>query len=308
MSTSTVGPTKQGQAEILLESGTNELEVLVFAVGQGVFGVNVAKVREVILPVPVAAAPRQHPCVLGMFNLRGGLLPLIDLHKYLQLPAQSDQRRIIVTEFNGRRSAFQVERVEQIYRMNWGHMKDVPETDAKSHFAITGITEIEDRLVLMLDFESIVDHISMEDRLHIDRVENKLGVDRGKCKVVLAEDSKFIRGIMERVLRQSGYTQVRAFSNGQDAWAALNQPGGNADVVITDIEMPRVDGLHLTRKIKADAAMKKMPVILFSSLITADTLHKGEQVGADEQIAKPDLPHLVDLVDRCVHEARKTAA
>ncbi|MCC7146887.1 MAG: chemotaxis protein CheV [Phycisphaeraceae bacterium] len=302
MSQTVQGPTRQGEAEILLESGTNELEVLVFSVGEGVFGVNVAKVREVILPVPVAAAPHQHACVLGMFNLRGGLLPLIDLHKYLQMAPLSEERRIIVTEFNGVRSSFQVEKVEQIYRMNWNHMKAVPETDGNSHFAVTGITEIDGRLILMLDFESIVDHISMEDKLHVEKVENELGVDRSRPRIVLAEDSKFIRGIMERVLKQSGYSKVQSFSNGLDAWTALQGAKEDEVVVITDVEMPRMDGLHLTRRLKQDKRLGKMPVILFSSLITDDTRHKGEQVGADEQIAKPELPNLVHIVDRWVHK------
>ncbi len=299
------GPTRQGEAEILLESGTNELEVLVFSVGAGTFGVNVAKVREVILPMRTVAAPQQHPCVIGMFNLRGRLLPLVDLHKYLRIEPVGEDRKVIVTEFNGQQAAFAVSGVEQIYRMNWGDMKSVPDTEGQSHFAITGITEIGQRLVLMLDFESISDHISVQDMLHIDRVPNPLGVDRGSARIIVAEDSKFIRGIMTGVLGASGYTQVRAFSNGLDAWHAI-QPGVDGqpgcDILVTDIEMPQVDGLHLTRRVKESAPLRHIPVLLFSSLITADTRHKGSQVGADEQIAKPDLPHLVEIVDRWVRE------
>lgn len=311
----------QKQAEILLESGTNELEVLVFYLGRQPYGVNVAKVREVILHQHVAASPGQPGCVQGMFNLRGNVLPLVDLHRYFGIePVITDAKnhRIIVTEFNGARAAFRVERVEHIYRMSWTDMRPVPETGTGApgsddeHFAITGITEINGQLVLMLDFESVFDHICLQDKLHIERVENPRGIDRGSYRVWIAEDSKFIRGIMHRVLTNSGYTQVEAFDNGLALWADLEQcAAAGADgphLVITDIEMPQMDGLHLTRRIKGDSRFASTPVLLFSSLITDDTRHKGQAVGADEQIAKPDLPHLVEYVDKWVEPAPQTLA
>ncbi len=302
------GQMPKTNAEILLESGTNELEVLVFGMGNGEFGVNVAKVREVILPTVVTASPTQHSAVRGMFNLRGRVLPLVDLHRYLNIEPAEDEsnRRIIVTEFNGQHTAFMVDRVEQIHRMSWQNMRPVPDTYGETHFCLTGITEIGERLVLMLDFESVVDHINMEDQLHIDVVENKLGVDRQARSICLVEDSQFIRGLMNSTLSASGYGQVKLFGNGEEVWQALEQADRNdeklCDVLITDVEMPRIDGLHLCRKMKADNRFKDTPVILFSSLITDDTRHKGEQVGADEQIAKPQLPYLVEIVDRWVHE------
>jgi len=307
LTTATTPKQPQANTQILLDSGTNELEVLVFGIGQGVYGVNVAKVREVILPVSLAVSPEQPPAVLGMFNLRGRVLPLIDLHDYFDIePADSSirNRKIIVTEFNGTQAAFQVEYVEQIYRMSWTDIRPVPETDGQSQFAVTGIAEIDDRLVLMMDFESIFDHISMHDQLHIDCVENDLGVDRGSVRIFLAEDSSFIREIMKSVLIRSGYTQVQAFTNGLDAWQALegilSQEGGDSlpDVLVTDIEMPQMDGLALTRRFKSHPQLSHIPVVLFSSLITDDTRHKGEQVGADAQLAKPQLPELVGVVDR----------
>lgn len=313
MASVATGPMKQ--AEILLESGTNELEVLVFFLGAQPYGVNVAKVREVIQPQTVAASPGQPPCVRGMFNLRGGVLPLVDLHLYFNIPpVESDPKkhRIIVTEFNGARAAFAVERVEHIYRMSWDQMRPVPESGGDDHFAITGITEINGQLVLMLDFESVFDHINMQDKLHVERVENPLGVNREAQRVWIAEDSKFIRLIMERVLKSSGYEQTRAFDNGLDAWKAMHGAVEAGEplphLVITDIEMPQMDGLHLTRRVKADARFAAVPVLLFSSLITEDTRHKGAAVGADEQIAKPDLPRLVEIVDGWVQRTVKRAA
>lgn len=297
----------QAKADILLESGTNELEVLVFRVGDGIFGINVAKVREVILPLKITAGPEQHPSVLGMFNLRGHVLPLVDLHRYFGTQPAEDvdakDLRIIVTEFNGQQCAFRVDGVEQIYRMSWKNMKPVPEVSNDQAFAITGITQIDDRLVLMLDFESVVDHINLQDSLHVDFVENQLGVNRDTLRVLVAEDSNFVRSLMERVLLSSGYIQVTSFTNGKDAWDALQQASqsdeeSNFDLAIADIEMPMMDGYALTRHIKNDPQLKDMPVVLFSSLISEDTRHKGKQVGASDQIAKPQLPDLVRLVDQ----------
>lgn len=309
------GDTINKRDDILLESGTNELEVLVFGLGNQYYGVNVAKVREVILPVPIAASPGQPPDVMGMFNLRGVVLPLVDLHGYFNIePVDDDpaRHRIIVTEFNGAQAAFKVERVEHIHRVNWKSMRTVPEETGSDHMSVTGITEIGDKLVLMLDFESIFDHISMQNALHITSVENELGVDRGGCKVFIAEDSKFIRNIMENVLRNSGYTNVTAFTNGLDCWEALaagsRGEGPVPDLLITDIEMPQMDGLHLTSKVRSTPGLEQLPVLLFSSLITDDTRHKGEAVGANQQIAKPELPQLVHIVDGWVQKLKTVDA
>jgi len=307
---------QQNNTEILLDSGTNELEVLVFGMGGQVYGVNVAKVREVILPVEVSASPDQPPAVLGVFNLRNRVLPLVDLHYYFEIEphdANPKNRRIIVTEFNGEHAAFQVENVEQIYRISWTDVRSVPQIHKSQQFAVTGITEINNRLVLMIDFESVFDHISTQDKLHVETVENELGVDRVSCRILLAEDSNFMRSIMEKVLSNSGYTQFKSFTNGADAWQALQASGDDAqpsfDVVITDIEMPQMDGLALTRNIKSTSHLEHLPVLLFSSLITDATRHKGEQVGADEQITKPQLPEMIHILDRWAQErSAKTAA
>lgn len=300
--------------DILLESGTNELEVLVFQLGGQPYGINVAKVREVIQPVKVTASPGMPPSVLGMINLRGVILPLVDLMSYLEIDPQGQDdktRRVLVTEFNGSRAGFVVDSIEHIYRMSWRDIKPAPDHDGgESYFAVTGIAEIDSRLVLMLDFESIVDHISMQRSLHINQVENPNGVDRGACRVFIAEDSRFIREIMKTVLNNSGYTRVEAFTNGADAWEALRtaaEGGGSGAryLLVTDIEMPRMDGLALTKRVKSHPVLRDTPVILFSSLITKDTHHKGSQVGADDQISKPQLSKLVELVDKWA--ARSTA-
>ena len=301
-------PGENNKSEILLESGTNELEVLVFNLAGQRYGVNVAKVREVILPVKVTASPDQPDTVMGMFNLRGKVLPLVDLRHYFEFDPSvqddgSDTRRIIVTEFNGQMGAFLVDGVEQIHRMSWQNMREVPSIhEGANHFAVTGVTEIKGKLILMLDFESIVDHIALNDQLHIKKVENTLGVDRESKRVFMAEDSPFVGKLMINLLHNSGYTQAKLFRNGGIAWEALCELKRSGEplpeLLISDIEMPQMDGLALTRNIKEDAALRDIPVILFSSLITPDTLHKGTQVGALKQINKPQLSELVQLIDQ----------
>ena len=308
-------PTKP-QTDILLESGTNELEVLVFTLAGQSYGVNVAKVREVILPVKVIASPEQPGAVMGMFNLRGAVLPLVNLHTYFDLPedaAPPERRRIIVTEFNGQQAAFQVDAVQHIHRISWKAMREVPEIhEGQHHFAVTGVTEIKDKLILMLDFESIVDHISLNAQLHIKQVDNPLGIDRASKRVLLAEDSPFIGKLMIELLHNSGYTQAQLFRNGGLAWNALSSIATEGkplpDLLVSDIEMPQMDGLALTRRVKEDARLSAIPVILFSSLITPDTLHKGKQVGADRQINKPQLAELVQIIDGFFAEPTTQAA
>lgn len=298
--------------DILLDAGTNEFEVLVFSLSGGWFGVNVAKVREVIKPVPLVAAPAQQPSVLGMFNIRGAVLPVVDLAAHLSLRPPLDRNqelagRVIITEFNGLRTGFLVDSVDQIHRLSWRDVKPTPDlrVDRASHSrpdagSTTGTIQMGDRLVLMIDFESVADAILLEKRLRVGAVENELGVDRGSKRVLLVEDSPFMRGLMTEVLRESGYAKLEVYPDGQAAWEAVQAGGDSIDAIISDIEMPRMDGLTLTRQIKDHAPTRSVPVVLFSSLISDDNLKKGRQVGADVQMPKPELFAMVRLVDQAV--------
>jgi len=302
MATSTPG-------DILLDAGTNELEILVFRLDRGFFGVNVAKVREVILGRKPTESPGRNANVFGMINLRGVLVPLVDLRATLGLPPTSadelTQRRVIVTEFNGLTTGFVVDTVDRIHRVSWSQIKNVPDVNELSSIpsiavsSCTGVIELDDELVLMVDFESIADGITDIEGLHIQSVDNPDGIDRAKHSVVIAEDSPFMRHTMERVLRDSGYENLTVVSDGIAAWNAV-EASIDADpisVIITDIEMPQMDGLHLTKRIREHAELVDLPVVLFSSLVSDDNRKKGEQVGATMQIGKPDLTRLVHIID-----------
>ena len=305
--------TGPNQTEILLDAGTNELEVLVFKLAEGLFGVNVAKVREVIRYNEPTESPMRHSSVMGMINLRGQVVPMIDLKKHLDIGVADPQdpaNRVIITEFNGIRSGYVVDGVDQIHRIKWSDVREAPDvhsidtscTDQVPVSSCTGVLEIDGKLVLMLDFESVADAILLSDKLHIDRVDNPDQVDRGSKRVILAEDSPFMRELMQRVLINSGYTGLEVFSNGADAWEAISTTAEDRpiDAVVSDIEMPAMDGLHLCKRIRASRSpeIANLPVVLFSSLISEDNQKKGRQVGASVQIPKPELADVVRLVDK----------
>jgi len=298
-----------GQTDILLNAGTNELEGLVFRLGEaGWYGINVAKVREVILPQPVTRSPESPEGIVGMFNIRGQLVPLVDLAGHLGVRERLEvgktegfDGRVIICEFNAMLIGFLVDGVDQIRRMSWSVVRPAPEVGDENVGVITGVIEMGEHLVLMLDFESIADEVSVEDRLHVESVPNELGVDRASKRVILAEDSKFMRDRLRGILTASGYTDFEIYGDGQAAWAAIEAcvaAGEAIDAVVSDIEMPGMDGLHLCKRVKDTPALAGTPVMLFSSLISADNLKKGKQVGADHQVSKPELADVVRMIDR----------
>jgi two-component system chemotaxis response regulator CheV len=300
--------------DILLDAGTNELEVLVFTIDGGWFGLNVAKVREVIKPAPLTAAPNQHPSVLGMFNIRGRVLPVVDLGKHLAICAEQPQQRglegrVIITEFNGHQTGFLVDNVDQIHRISWSAVKPSPDLNVGKQSndaagrpisSTTGTLEIDGKLILMIDFESVADSILVDSELHIDTVENPHNVDRASKRVILAEDSPFMRKLMTDTFQRSGYTQLEVYADGLSAWEAISTRPEGLDAIISDIEMPRLDGLALSKKVKETPALKGVPLLLFSSLISKDNIKKGQQVGVDVQVPKPKLGEMVLLIDKLV--------
>lgn len=301
------------QSGILLNAGTNELEVLVFTLGQSVCGVNVAKVREVVRWMPPTRTPGLHPSVEGMFKLRGEVIALVDLCRHLGIEtaeSSDEERRVIVTEFNGRRTAFVVDSVEQIHRLSWTSIEPVPAFGTgeglgeRAVSACTGVLKLGERLVLMIDFESVSDSIVFDEKLHNAEIAAPPpGLDRSKLHVVVAEDSGFMRGLLGQVLERAGFGKVETYEDGQAAWDRLeaSRPG-EIDLLLADIEMPRIDGLHLTSRIRQSPHLSSLPVVLFSSLVTEDNRKKGEQVGADAQIAKPELARVVSIIDDLLHK------
>ncbi len=286
------------EKQILMESGTNELEVLVFAIKEEQYGINIAKVREVITVPDLVSPPLAHKFIQGVFNLRGKIVPVINLRRVLgyEPNSQTTLDRIIITEFHQKWFGFVVDRVSNIYRISWKDI-DPPSSEYNSDM-LTGIAHVQESLVLMLDVEkitqSISPHIQLADQKDTDK--DKFSQRSAKCLLV-AEDSNAIREMICHSLQSGGYTQLDICRDGQEAWDKIQEHAA-IDLIITDIEMPRIDGLHLTKLVKSNDKFRHIPVIIFSSIISTDNRNKGDAVGADEQISKPELVKLVDTVDR----------
>lgn len=290
---------------ILLENGTNELEVLEFTIGNNSYGINVAKIREIINYQPVTPVPNAHPSIEGIFMPRDTMITAIDLRNCLQMGTAEADGFFIVTNFNNLDIAFHVDSVVGIHRVSWRDINKPNATVSNSEDGIsTGIVKIQDKLIIILDFERIVTDICPETGLKIEEVE-ALDKIKGRADypILIAEDSLLLNRLIVDSLKTAGYTQLINTNNGQEAWDIIQEcvSRKNLDthvkLVITDIEMPLMDGHRLTRLIKEGEETKDIPVVIFSSLVNEEMMRKGVSLGADAQISKPEIGKLVQIVD-----------
>ncbi len=292
---------------ILLESGTNEIEIMKFKIQGEFYGINVAKVKEIMMSEKVKIMPHAHPAVEGIFKPRDILITVIDLGYYLTGEELGHKPRdmFIVTNFNKMTVAFRVQSIEGISRISWKDIQKPDKTLSHGEEGVaTGIAQCAGELVTILDFEKIVAEIAPETTIQISEVE-QMG-DRPLCDspLVIAEDSILLQKMIDDSLERAGFMDVKNFNNGQEAWdyleALRNAPDlyDKVNLIITDIEMPEMDGHRLTKLVKDDPRLKKIPVVIFSSLIDDQMRLKGEALGADEQLTKPEIGHLVHVIDR----------
>nr|WP_106783902.1 chemotaxis protein [Lysinibacillus timonensis] len=297
------------QKGILLESGTNELELVEFLVANNKFGINVIKVKEIIQPIPVTFIPHAHPHVEGIVQLRGEVLPVVDMLKVLGLrnTSYSDQQKYIVAEFNKQKVVFHVDNVTQIHRISWEDIERPSDMYQGGSSQVIGVIKDNDNMILLLDFEKIMVDINPESGIQVDSIK-KLGIrNRSEKRIVVAEDSPLLRKLLHDTFNEAGYVNIEFYENGKDAFSYLESIADSdvnvsdvVQLVVTDIEMPQMDGHHLTKKIKSHPDLKKLPVIIFSSLITDDLRHKGVEVGAEDQISKPEIAELILKVDQYI--------
>lgn len=272
---------------VLLESGTNELEVLEFKVGSEYYGINVMKVREVLNRQPVTTLPESHSAVDGILKIRDEVITQINLIKYLG-KEDSEKDKIIVTEFNQQKQAFRVSDVSKIERISWKDIETIK--GFQTNVPVIGVVKHGDRLVLILDFENIVASIiPNEEEIDYDNI-GKLS----NARLAIADDSNFILDMVNDFLSKGGYRDIKRFHNGQEALDYLESNPNSIDVLITDIEMPQMDGLTLCKKIKDNIETRHITVMLYSSLITDDLKHKGLSVGADFQVNKPQFKSILE--------------
>ena len=293
---------KQG---ILLESGTNEIEIMKFTIGGNLFGINVAKVREIMISAPVKPMPHAHVSVEGIFKPRDVVLTVVDLPKYLGMESPKDPKDIfIVTNFNKMHIAFRVHTVDRISRISWTDISKPDKTvSGGAESVATGIAQCDGELVTILDFERIVAEIAPETSIQISEVEGLGPRERNDRPIWVAEDSILLSKMIEQSLQKANYVNLHMFPNGQELWDALRAlpTGGPLEedvaLIITDIEMPQMDGHRLTKLVKDNSRFKQIPLVIFSSLISEEMRRKGRDLGADEQLTKPEIGHLVDVMD-----------
>jgi len=289
---------------ILLETGTNELEILEFYINEvrepgkdpvpNFFGINVAKVMQVIETpnlVPPESAP--HPSFMGTIPLRDLILPVLDLSVWLELDMPKTERDIvIVTEFSKSVTGFLVSGVTEIHRVGWGEVIPPSSIISTNTDAIVGLIDKGDYFVQLLDLETILSQFEPDDGV-------EMAVSDNEYTVLVADDSATIRAMIKANLTEANFKPI-VTNNGDEALRTIMDIKARAeaegkdvteyvDLVISDIEMPLMDGFSLTKRIKEDPALQGLPVILYSSIITNELRHKGESVGADMQISKPDL-------------------
>ncbi|MBR6238582.1 MAG: chemotaxis protein CheV [Lachnospiraceae bacterium] len=292
-------------SKILMESGTNELEVLEFNVSGNSYGINVAKIKEIIPYQTVTPVPNSHPSIEGIFMPRDIMITAIDLRNCLQRGTSEPGGLFIVTNFNNLDIAFHVDSVLGIHRVSWTEITKPNETvNTVDESISTGIIKIDNKLVIILDFEKILSDINPETGLKVDEVDLiEKNSKRNEKAILIAEDSILLNKMIVESLKKAGYVQLIHTANGQEAYDVIQQckEKGTLDddiqCVITDIEMPMMDGHRLTKLIKSDDATKHIPVIIFSSLVNEEMRKKGELLGADAQLSKPEIGNLVRLVD-----------
>ena len=296
-------------SKILLENGTNELMILEFTLGDNCYGINVAKIREITKYVPVTPIPNSHPSIEGVFMPRDVMITAIDLKNCLGRGQSEPKGLFIITNFNKLDIAFHVDNVLGIHTVSWSEIikPEVTISAAEEGVAI-GIVKKEDRLVIILDFEKIVTDINPETGLKISDI-NELGQrNRSMVPILVAEDSSLLNKLIVDCLKKAGYENVTHVENGKQAYDIIKhykEQGtlhDNVQLVISDIEMPEMDGHRLTKLIKSDEATVKIPVVLFSSVVNEEMRRKGEELGADAQLSKPEIGNLVKIIDQLIEE------
>ena len=293
---------------------TSTLELMEFTMAGDSFGINVAKVTEIMRYMPLTPMTLSHPCIEGIFKPRGHIITVINLPRYMALQESEDpiNDMFMLTNFDNVNAAFLVHTVETMHKINWSNVERPSSiVYGNNDSVITGTTKIGNKIITIIDFEKVLYDINPETGLQISEVQ-RLG-ERVEIKkpIVVVEDSVFLRRMLIESLEVAGYTNITPFDNGQDAWDYLHRCRSEClanitpiekkvSIIITDIEMPRMDGHHLTKLIKSDEVLAKVPVVVFSSLIDDAQKQQGERLGVNAHLSKPQIGKLVATLDEWI--------
>ncbi len=316
----TLSTTAANKSEILLEAGTNEVEIFEFTIGEQCYGVNVAKVNQIIQrdQLTITRADLPPPGVIGTITFRGKPTMTIDLREILNIHSdepEASRSLMLVTQFNEQVVAFAIDAAERIHRVSWKSFEPINNSFSQENPYVNGIIRLEEKLILVLDLEYILTLVNpnfglkLSHSSSIDEIEAKFK-PRQDIKILFAEDSPMIRRMVKTQLESVGLTNLTLASNGMEALQIINQyvedaketdtpMSDHVDLILTDIEMPVMDGLTLCRNIKKELQMKT-PVVVFSSLINSQMVAKCKSVGANGWGSKPKVDLVVEIIDRLV--------
>ncbi|WGY46793.1 MULTISPECIES: chemotaxis protein [unclassified Vibrio] len=314
-------------SNILLESGTNELEIIEFHLEKQLangetktcyYGINVAKVREVIRVPDTTDYPNAQPHMIGVFSSRDILTPLVDLAGWLGVPTSSvnSNKYVIVTDFNRMTNGFLIDSISRIHRISWNDVESPSQfLESGEQDCVVAVVRKEGKLIMILDFEKIIADINPELSMEkydvkVDRSVNlnQTMVSKRNAKTVMVvDDSAFIRSLIQDTLSTAGYNVI-ASKDGGEAHEKLMDVERIAkeenlavseliDAIVSDVEMPRMDGMHLLKRLRDTEAYCNTPIVMFSSLMSDDNRTKALSLGANDTITKPQIGKLVSLMD-----------
>ena len=285
------------------------LEILEFTLAGNSYGINVAKIKEIIVYQPVTPVPNSHPSIEGIFMPRDVMITAIDLKNCLGRGESKPSGLFIITNFNKLNMAFHVENVLGIHRVSWRDIIKPDVTISTTEESVsTGIIKKDGKLIIILDFEKIVTDINPETGLKVSEIMELGERKRSDVPILIAEDSPLLNKLIVDSLKKSGYTNLIHTENGQQAYDVICQCKEDGTlkehvgVIVTDIEMPEMDGHRLTKLVKSDETTAHIPIIIFSSLVNDEMKRKGKALGADAQLSKPEIGNLVRIVDQLVDE------
>jgi len=293
---------------------TSALELMEFTMGGNSFGINVAKVTEIMRYTKITPMTLSHPCIDGVFKPRGRLITVINLPRYMAIEENEDPSNdmFMLTNFDNTNAAFHVHTVEGMHRINWSDVeKPSSIVYGGNDSVITGTSKIGSKIITIVDFEKVLFDINPETGLQISEVHKMGERDQSMKPIVVVEDSVFLRRMLIESLEAAGYSNITSFDNGEEAWKYLikcrsvshanSTPIENqVSIIITDIEMPRMDGHHLTKLVKNDDILSRVPVVVFSSLIDEAQKLMGEKLGVSAHLSKPQIGLLVSTLDEYI--------
>lgn len=319
--------------EILLESGTNELEIIEFHLEKSLpngetktcyYGINVAKVREVIRVPETTDYPNAQPHMIGVFSSRDILTPLVDLAGWLGVPTLStlDNKYVIVTDFNKMTNGFLIDSVSRIHRISWNDVESPSQfLEAGEQDCVVAVVRKENKLIMILDFEKIIADINPELSMEkydvkLDRTVNlneEMISKRNAKTIMVVDDSAFIRSMIQETLSSSGYNVItckdggEAFEKLNDMQRVIKEENSSIDelvnAIVTDVEMPRMDGMHLVKRLRENTFFNNTPIVMFSSIMSEDNRGKALELGANDTITKPEIGKMVGLMDKYIFDS-----